>query len=40
MLYKPSGLPSKQAINEREVWTWKKGRKGLVKVKTIRRTYK
>jgi len=40
MLYKPSGLPTKEAISEREVWTWKKSGKGLIKVKTIRRTYK
>lgn len=40
MKYTPTGLPTKEALTEREVWTWIKARKGLVKVKTIRRTYK
>jgi hypothetical protein len=40
MKYTPTGLPTKEALTETEVWTWVKGRKGLKKVKTIRRKYK
>jgi hypothetical protein len=40
MKYTPTGLPTREALSETEVWTWKKGRKGLAKVKTVRRVYK
>ena len=40
MKYTPTGLPTKEALKETEVWTWVKCRKGLKKVKTIRRKYK
>jgi len=40
MRYTPTGLPTKEALTETAVWTWVKCRKGLKKVKTIRRKYK
>lgn len=40
MKYTPTGLPTKEALTETEVWTWVKRGKGLTKVKTIRRKYK
>ena len=40
MRYTPTGLPTKEALTETTVWTWVKSRKGLKKVKTIRRKYK
>jgi hypothetical protein len=40
MRYTPTGLPTKEALTETEVWTWVKCGKGLKKVKTIRRKYK
>ena len=40
MRYTPTGLPTKEALTEKEVWTWVKCGKVLKKVKTIRRKYK